>query len=62
MIAVRCDVRSCGQPLFKHGALLFSPPDENARSLKLHICQSCYSNILGAFFDGRSPDHTEPPP
>jgi hypothetical protein len=37
-----CDL--CGEELSKPCALLFSPPDNNGRPYKHHICEECYED------------------
>lgn len=46
-IRPKCDM--CGEELTKFGAILFSPPDEESKTLKLHVCVGCYKNILKKF-------------
>jgi len=43
MIAPRCDY--CKAELNDYGALLFSPPDKENKTLKIHICKKCYEEI-----------------
>ncbi len=42
-----CD--RCGHELDDFGGLLFSPPDNRSKVLKLHICQACYAELLAQF-------------
>ncbi len=42
-----CD--KCKQELTDFGGILFSPPDQNSTVKKLHICQSCYADIVASF-------------
>ncbi|HRV75804.1 MAG: hypothetical protein H6799_03185 [Candidatus Nomurabacteria bacterium] len=48
-MAIRPECDTCGEELTKFGAILFSPPDEESRTLKLHICVECYKEILKKF-------------
>ena len=38
-----CD--KCKKELEEFGALLFSPPNENNKTRKFHICKDCYEEI-----------------
>lgn len=39
----KCD--KCKNELLEFGAILLSPPDENSKALKLHLCKDCYEKI-----------------
>jgi hypothetical protein len=43
MIEVICSF--CQREIFKHAALVFSPPDEKGQVTKHHLCGECYSLI-----------------
>ena len=43
MIKPVCDI--CGKELNEFGALLFSPPDEERKVVKSHICKECYNKL-----------------
>ena len=43
MLKVHCDV--CEKELSEPGALLFGPPNDVARTLKRHLCVSCYRHL-----------------
>lgn len=36
----------CGRELVEPGGLLLSPPDDDGRCRKRHLCDVCYSGIL----------------
>lgn len=36
----------CKQELERQGALLFSPPTPLGAVTKVHLCQSCYSDVI----------------
>jgi hypothetical protein len=36
----------CGNELSDFGAILFGPPDRNARAKKMHLCKGCYREVL----------------
>jgi len=38
-----CD--KCKKELDEFGGILFSPPDENNKVRKYHLCQSCFKEI-----------------
>lgn len=38
-----CD--KCKKELEEFGGILFSPPDENNKAKKWHICKKCYNEI-----------------
>jgi len=38
-----CD--KCKNELDEFGGILLSPPDENNRVKKLHLCKNCYGEI-----------------
>jgi hypothetical protein len=39
-----CD--KCGKELNDFGAILLSPPNEEGKVLKLHLCKDCYEKIV----------------
>ena len=39
-----CDI--CKKDLDDFGAILLSPPDENSRVKKFHICKDCYDELV----------------
>jgi len=43
MIKPICNI--CRRELEDFGALLFSPPDENGKVEKRHICKECYKKV-----------------
>ena len=43
MINPKCDF--CGSEFEDYGALLFSPPDSESKTIKNHVCQKCYDKI-----------------
>lgn len=51
MIDVYC--HECGWQLLQPGALMFSPPDEESMTKKLHLCETCWADVL-ADIDRRS--------
>jgi hypothetical protein len=53
-----CDM--CSQELTKFGAILFSPPDEESKTLKLHVCVDCYKKILKEFKNKPIPKPSSP--
>jgi len=42
-IAPTCD--KCGNELTDFGGILLSPPDQDSRVIKFHLCKSCYAEI-----------------
>lgn len=44
MINPKCDI--CKQELEDFGSLLFSPPGEDGKTDKRHICKSCYGKLI----------------
>lgn len=42
-----CD--RCKKELEDFGAILFSPPDEDNKVEKLHLCRACYEEIVSSF-------------
>lgn len=42
-----CD--KCGNELEDFGGILLSPPDENSRVDKLHLCKTCYQEVIDSF-------------
>lgn len=42
-----CD--KCKKELVDFGAILLSPPDENGKVRKFHLCKSCYQDITNSF-------------
>ena len=38
-----CD--KCKNPLEDFGALLFSPPDQEGKTKKFHLCKKCYKHF-----------------
>ncbi|MEA3515092.1 MAG: hypothetical protein U9R34_06435 [Nanoarchaeota archaeon] len=42
-----CD--KCKKELLDFGAILLSPPDENDKVRKFHLCQSCYQDVINSF-------------
>jgi len=43
MIEPKCDI--CGKELEEFGAILLSPPDEQEKVKKNHICKECYNKL-----------------
>lgn len=39
----------CGEYLDHPGALLFSPPDEDGKCDKLHVCRDCFALVIAPF-------------
>lgn len=39
-----CDF--CKEELLDFGGILLSPPDNDSRVDKLHVCKSCYAKLL----------------
>ena len=39
---IKVDCKDCGQELKVPGAILLSPPDDEGKVLKEHICTDCY--------------------
>jgi hypothetical protein len=48
-MAIRPVCDKCEKELTKFGAILFSPPDEESKTLKLHVCVDCYKKIVKSF-------------
>ena len=44
MLNIKC--KYCEKELQEFEALLFSPPDENNKVDKIHICKKCYKVLL----------------
>ncbi len=42
-----CD--KCKKELEDFGAILLSPPDENDKVRKFHLCKSCYQDTVNSF-------------
>jgi hypothetical protein len=42
MIKPICEVEGCKTELKEYGAILLSPPDDEGRVMKIHICKECY--------------------
>jgi hypothetical protein len=42
-----CD--RCKKELEEYGAILFSPPDKDNNVRKLHLCRSCYKEMIDSF-------------
>ena len=42
-----CD--KCKEELDNFGALIFSPPDNDNKVKKLHLCKDCYAEIITSF-------------
>lgn len=42
-----CD--KCKKELVDFGAILLSPPDENDKVRKFHLCKSCYHDVINSF-------------
>jgi len=36
----------CDKEIEEPGALLFSPPDKDGKTIKTHFCVPCYKNII----------------
>jgi hypothetical protein len=50
MLELRCDV--CGRELQKPGALIFSPPTQEAWIVeKYHVCADCWPTVVALFKD-----------
>ncbi|GBE16431.1 hypothetical protein BMS3Abin15_00247 [bacterium BMS3Abin15] len=47
-----CD--KCKNELNDFGGILFSPPDEESRVKKFHLCKDCYKKIVDSFSEGDS--------
>jgi len=47
MIKPICD--RCGKELEEFGALLFSPPDEDDKVIKYHLCKKCFNALASDF-------------
>ena len=43
-INITCD--NCEEELKELGAILLSPPDEDMKVKKFHLCRKCYEKIL----------------
>ncbi len=43
MIRIKCD--KCKEELKEQGALLFSPPEQENKVKKIHICKECYNKL-----------------
>lgn len=41
----------CQQDLTKPGALLFSPPNQGSKVMKLHLCIKCYGIVMSSIQD-----------
>lgn len=48
-IQPKCD--KCAEELVDFGAILLSPPDEDAMVKKFHICKTCYENYAQGLED-----------
>ena len=46
-IETKCD--KCGKELTDYGALLFSPPNDDNKVNKYHLCEDCYQKIIADF-------------
>jgi len=46
-MAIKPTCNKCGKELNVFGAILLSPPDEENKVRKFHICIECYSQIVG---------------
>lgn len=44
-MAIKPKCNKCGEELDEFGAILLSPPDENNKVRKFHICKDCYYEI-----------------
>jgi hypothetical protein len=42
-----CD--KCHKELDDFGAIILSPPNEHSEVKKLHICKTCYEEIISTF-------------
>lgn len=42
-----CD--KCKKELTDFGGILLSPPDEENKARKFHLCKSCYEKIIQSF-------------
>ena len=47
MIAPVCD--KCKDELKEFGGILLSPPDEESKVKKFHLCLKCYDEIINQF-------------
>jgi hypothetical protein len=45
-MAINPECDKCKEELNDFGGILLSPPDENSKVRKLHICKSCYEEIV----------------
>ncbi|MCX9013047.1 MAG: hypothetical protein OIN66_18255 [Candidatus Methanoperedens sp.] len=48
-MAIRPVCDKCKKELGDFGAILFSPPDENNKVVKFHLCRACYEEIVNSF-------------
>jgi ribosome-binding protein aMBF1 (putative translation factor) len=48
-MAIQPKCEMCGKELEDFGAILFSPPDEESKTLKLHLCVNCYKKVFKKF-------------
>jgi hypothetical protein len=48
-IRPKCDF--CSAELVEYGAILLSPPDEDQKVSKFHICKVCYKKIYRKLTD-----------
>lgn len=46
-ITPSCD--KCGKELSEFGGLAFSPPDDDGKVSKYHICRQCFSEMQKSF-------------
>jgi hypothetical protein len=44
-MAIKPTCSKCKKELDDFGAILFSPPDEESKVEKFHICKECYNKI-----------------
>ena len=49
-MAITPKCNKCGKELHDFGALLFSPPDGESKTIKYHLCKNCYGKIIENFY------------
>ena len=47
-----CD--KCHKELEEYGGILLSPPEEDGRVEKFHLCRHCYEKIKENLFEGET--------
>lgn len=46
-MSIKINCRLCNRGLKELGGLIFSPPDEEGRVYKYHICKKCFKSLQG---------------